>query len=142
MTGDMASLFEQMRQRQALAEATYAALKQTGQLAAHRTIAYRCDQRRCLLLDVVATPDQRIVHQPSYKHSPKWFAEKWNDEGRAKNSNGKGRSVPHTYDARSAENFNLQCDHISVVLDAADLEKDIRHGTREVTVSSAGDRYH
>lgn len=146
MSDDLTAMFKALDDRNDRAAAIYAALKATKQLSRHRLIAYRCNNARpgrvgCLLLDFVRTPDQTIVHQPSYKHSPQWYAEKWNDAGRAKNSDGRGRSVAHTYDSRSAINFVAQCDHISVTIEASDVEEDVRHGRRVVTVSSDGMRY-
>lgn len=146
MSDDIASMLRASADRNERAAATYELLKAAEQLSRHRLISYRCDHARpgrsgCLLLDFIRTPDQIIVHQPSYKHSPEWFAEKWNDAGREKNSDGHGRSLPHTYDSTSALNFSAQCDHIAVVIESGDVDEDLRIGRRVVTVSSDGNRY-
>lgn len=125
------------------AAAVYAALKAAGRVKDHRLIAYWCARRRCLLLDVLKIPGQVIIHSPPYRLSPGQNIEHSSEPGRAKNTrDGDRRWKGRTYDAGSALNFTLNCDHVlSVVLDKSHVRSDSDAGHAGMLVRADGTRF-
>ena len=126
------------------ATTAYAALKAAGKIKDHRLVAYRCaTDHRCLLLDVLRIPGQVIVHAPPYRLSPNLNTKRSSESGRAKNTrDGDRRWKGHTFDAGSALNFTLNCDHVaSVVLEKSEVQSDIDAGHAAILVNPDGTRY-
>ncbi len=123
--------------------AVYAALKRTNRLQKQRVIAYWCEQRHDLLLDVVSIPSVVIGHLPRYKLAGDRNDAASNHEGRQANTvDGDRRWKAQTFDMGSALNLTLNCDHVhGVVLELDDVQADLDAGWREMVVSPAGKRY-
>lgn len=131
---------ERTRERNALAAAVYDALRATGKLSSHRLLSYRCP-RRCLLLDVVNTPNGLILHRPRYKLSPQVNAESSNASGRSKNTeDGDRRWRANTGFVETWGNVPMSCDHVRVTLNLDELQADLDARHAEVTLTSSGER--
>lgn len=140
MTDPLRAAYDQTRDRNAQARAVYDALRTTGKVSSHRLLTYRCP-RRCLLLDVVNTPDGLILHRPRYKLSPRLNAESSNESGRTKNTeDGDRRWTANTGFVESWGNVPLTCDHLRVTLDLAELQHDLDARHAEITVRADGER--
>jgi hypothetical protein len=125
-----------------------------------RRLQYRCDtERRCLLLDAVATGDTILLHQKRFKNSDAVNKRRSNEAGRARNTfDGDRHWLPRSYfigqsalahpDDRPTPRLSLQCDHVGVLpggddltLSALDFHDDWDAGRAEVRVRADGTRY-
>jgi hypothetical protein len=107
-------------------------------------VTYRCaTERRCLLLDLVLTPQQLIVHKPRYRRSPSLNEQTSTDAGRARNTlDGDRRWKGWTLDIRDADSFSLDCNHLKeVILTKAAVEADLEARHAGIRVRSDGTRY-
>jgi len=127
----------EMRERSALAEATYAALIQTGKLQSHLLLTYRCPQR-CALLHVINLPRGAVFGWPRYKTSREETSRASSPDGRRKNTEGgEGK-----WKARAAfaidvddDEVGLTCDHLRPMgITKARIEADIAAGLADVVV--------
>jgi len=132
MSDDFAAVVRRAKERDQLADETYRALRSTGRLSKQRALAYRCP-RRCLLLDVVPTPQGLLLHVPRYKLSPQLNAELTSGSGRAKNTeDGDRRWLGQSFFEEAAVNCSLTCDHTRGVIELAEIHEDLRAGVTEV----------
>lgn len=143
MSDPVRDLFAEVKMIDAEADRIYSALAATRKLNDHRILTYRCRARRCLLLDFVQVPGAVVVHSPAYRLSPSLNASTSNEDGRAKNTfDGDRRWKAHTYDARSALNFVLNCDHVrGIVLEKSAVQADLDTRHSQFVVSASGERY-
>ncbi len=132
---------EEARERTALAESVYAALKATGKRASHRLALYRCPSG-CVVLDVLNLPQGVIFHKPAYRLSPTMNATTSSAAGREKNTrDGDRRWKATTHFASECLNVTLNCDHLrEVVLDKSEIQADLDARRAEVVVQVSGER--
>lgn len=134
-TRQLLELFRLNDERATLADSIYAALRSAGWLTSHRVLTYRCSQR-CLLLDVVVTPQGTLLAFPRYKLSPALNAESSSESGRAKNTeDGDRRWRGRAFFAESVGNCPLNCDHVRAVLELDRIDADLDAGRSEVTIT-------
>ena len=118
--------------RSELADAVYAAVNSTGQLPVYRTLSYRCASR-CLLLDIIDTPQGAIVHFPRFSRPPAANDARSSAEGRAANTED-GRNH---WRARSAflddagAQIELVCKHAQPLIDTARVRADLEGRRRD-----------
>lgn len=116
--------------------AFYAELKSAGKLKDHRAVAYRCP-KRCLLVDVLTTPQGLIIHTPAYKLSPDLNEELSNEPGRAANTiDGNRKWKGHTFPISLAVNITCTCDHMRHLLDVSTIQADTAARRGEVVLIS------
>ncbi len=133
-----------VRDRTHEASGIYAALESTGRMASVSPLTYRC-QRRCALLDVITLPDGAgvIVGFPRYETSPGMTAAFSSARGRERNTeDGLGKWKVRASYRVDVGRLALSCDHLHwVVLEAEDLDGDVRAGHTEIIVRRDGTRY-
>lgn len=127
------------RDRAAEADAVYKMAKSAGKLSSHRILTYRCQDRRCLLLDVLQLPAGLLVHQPRYKVAPKLNEASSNPEGRARNTeDGDRRWKGQTFLSADARGYSLHCDHITDHHLAQEVfDADLAAGRTEIVVTAS-----
>lgn len=138
------------------AETLYSALLSDGQrLGELRRLQYRCENRRCQLLDAIAVVDTILLHQKRFKYSNDVNARVSNEAGRKANTyDGANHWYPRTYfvgesalaypEDGPAMRLGIQCDHVGVLqsgeeltLSAEDSHADWDAGYTEMVVRNA-----
>lgn len=140
-------------------DALYVALiGDPSRLSGLRRMTYRCDTRRCLLLDAVVVADKILMHQKRFKQSDAVNQSRSSEDGRRANTfDGNNHWKPQTFFQESsalawfdapAAGQAIQCDHVGVLPDggqvmlrAEDFEADWEAGHTEVRVRKDGTRF-
>lgn len=130
-----------MSERGELAEALYPKLVRVAGRLRLRRLTYRC-RDRCLLLDVVQTPQGVLAHQKRYKFSEGLNETESSPSGRRANTtDGANHWNAQSYfldDAgRSwddAVGLRIQCDHQALTLSWREFETDWAAGVAEVVL--------
>lgn len=136
MKDPLIAAMERAVERGKVADAIYEALRSTGRLPRQRALTYRCRNRaRCLLLEVIPTPEGLLFHTPEYKLSRKLNEASSSESGRAKNTvDGQRHWRGHSFFEESAGNCPVNCDHVRDAIELADVREDLTSGLKEITI--------
>ncbi|MCI1963285.1 MAG: hypothetical protein LKJ18_03935 [Ancrocorticia sp.] len=133
----LTSLMKASRRRSELAAKFYEMLQRRGQLRSHVVVTYRC-QHRCLLAQVLSTPQGLIVHVPRYKLSPDLNETNSVESARKKRTeDGNRRWKAQTFMLADALNVGVQCDHLLPrAIEKSRIEQDVNARHAEVVVTA------
>ena len=131
------------RERTEFASSIYDALLTQGEASAHRVTVYRCEMRRCTLLDLIDTPEGMIVGFPRYKTSVQQTEQTSSESGRRANTeDGYRRWKRHAAFVEHVSNPPLSCDDLhNVPLSDEAIRADLEARHSEVLVRKDGTRY-